>query len=130
MRSLNGLRTRPSPCSDELTPSNSPTSSTISSATARIVSTSAGTERSTNGRMCRQPTEQWPYQPASSPCRSRMRLNCSTYSPSTSGATAVSSTNAAGRRRPSLAAISSPSPALRTFVSASCSAAVSARSVW
>ncbi len=60
MRRLYALRTRPSPCSEEFTPSNSATSSMISSPTARIVSTPPGSVRSTNGRMCRQPTEQWP----------------------------------------------------------------------
>ena len=34
-----------------------------------------GFVRSTNGRMCRQPTEQCPYQPASSPCLSRISRN-------------------------------------------------------
>ena len=39
---LNALRTRPSPCSDEFTPSNAATRSTISSATALIVVDPAG----------------------------------------------------------------------------------------
>jgi hypothetical protein len=39
---------------------------------AAIVSTPPGRVRSTNGRTCRQPTEAWPYQPASSPWRSRI----------------------------------------------------------
>ena len=57
---LNSLRASPSPCSLELTPPNSRTRSLICTATARIRATSSGRLRSTKGRMCRQPTEQWP----------------------------------------------------------------------
>ena len=45
---------------EEFTPPYSATRSLIRSATRRIVATWAGSVRSTNGRMCRQPTEQWP----------------------------------------------------------------------
>ena len=78
MRGLNGLRMRPSPCSDEFTPSNSATSAITSSATALIVSIPPGSVRSTNGRMCRQPTDAWPYQPAVSSWRSRISLKWAT----------------------------------------------------
>jgi hypothetical protein len=57
---LNCERASPSPCSLELTPPYSRTRFLIFSATTRIVSTCAGSVRSTNGRMCRHPTEQWP----------------------------------------------------------------------
>ncbi len=59
-RRLNSLRASPSPCSLELTPPYCVTRSRISSATARIVATSAGSVRSMNGRMCRHPTDAWP----------------------------------------------------------------------
>jgi hypothetical protein len=59
-RRLNSLRASPSPCSLELAPPYSATSSSTSSATARMVPTSAGLVRSRKGRTCRQPTEQCP----------------------------------------------------------------------
>ncbi len=74
MRSLKRLRTRPSPCSDEFTPPNSATSSMTSVATASIVAIPPGSVRSTNGRMWRQPTDAWPYQPAVRPWRVEDRL--------------------------------------------------------
>ena len=79
--------------------------------------------------MCRQPTEQCPYQPAQ-PVAVEDRAELLDV---------LAEHRRIDRRvldergrppPPSLAAISSPSPALRTLVSASCSAAVSARSVW
>jgi hypothetical protein len=57
---LNSLRASPSPCSLELTPPYSRTRFLISSATPRIARTCSGRRTSTNGRMCRQPTEQCP----------------------------------------------------------------------
>ena len=60
IRSRKGLRARPSPCSLEMVPPYSSTRSVISSAIARTCSMPRGTLRSMTGRMCRQPTEQWP----------------------------------------------------------------------
>ena len=60
IRSRNGLRARPSPCSLEIVPPNSTTRSVISSAIARTCSSPRGVLRSMTGRMCRQPTEQCP----------------------------------------------------------------------
>ena len=60
IRSRKGLRARPSPCSLEIVPPNSSTRSVISSAIAFTCSSPRGVLRSMTGRMCRQPTEQWP----------------------------------------------------------------------
>jgi hypothetical protein len=60
MRSSIGLRARPSPCSLEMVPWNSSTRSAISSEIARTCSRPRDVLRLMAGRMCRQPTEQWP----------------------------------------------------------------------
>ena len=86
--------------------------------------------RSTNGRTWRQPTEQWPYQPAVRPWRARIAVKRTTYSASCSGATAVSSTNAKRPARPLARRHQQPQPRLADVDQRRLVAAVSARSVW
>ena len=60
IRSRNGLRARPSPCSLEIVPLNSTTRSVISSAISFPCVIPRAVLMLIAGRMCRQPTEQWP----------------------------------------------------------------------
>ena len=58
--SFRWLRARPSPCSPDMAPPNSITRSEISREISVIISTSPASLRLMNGRICMQPTEQWP----------------------------------------------------------------------
>ena len=65
----NSLRTMPAPCSPLCDPLYSRTRAKHSSATARMVDTSAGSFMFSTGRTCRQPTLAWAYQVPLVPCR-------------------------------------------------------------
>ena len=62
--------------------------------------TPAAVLRSSSGRTCMQPAEACPVKEARAPCAATRRWKSSTKSASRSGATAVSSTNDAGRSAP------------------------------